>query len=128
MTYGSEMWPLKVENESRLEIDMRMIRWMCGVSLRDRVHSEDLRDWVGVEPIGEVCRRNRLRWWRCGEKQDDDWVKRCTRMEVVGRRPRGRPRKTWMSTLKDDMKKVLGPLKMRGTEICGEGISMVQSG
>jgi hypothetical protein len=32
-------------------------------------------------------------------------VKRCTRMEVVGKRPRGRPRKTWMSTLKDDMKK-----------------------
>jgi hypothetical protein len=33
-------------------------------------------------------------------KEDDDWVKRCTRMEVVGKRPRGRPRKTWMITLK----------------------------
>jgi hypothetical protein len=39
---GSETWPLKVEHESRLEsTDMRMIRWMCGVSLRDRIHSED---------------------------------------------------------------------------------------
>jgi hypothetical protein len=36
---------------------------MCGVSLRDKVHSEDLRDWVGLEPNGEVCRRNRLRWF-----------------------------------------------------------------
>jgi hypothetical protein len=35
-------------NVSRLEAtDMRMIRWMCGVSLRDRVHSEDLRDGKG---------------------------------------------------------------------------------
>jgi hypothetical protein len=76
------------------------------VSLRDRIHSEDLRDWVGVEPIGEMCRRNRLRWFGHVErKEDGDWVKRCTRMEVVGKRPRGRPRKTWMSTLKDDMKK-----------------------
>jgi hypothetical protein len=66
MTHGSETWPLKVEHESKLETtDMRMIRWMCGVSLRDRpkVHSEDLRDWVGVEPIGEVCRSYRLRWF-----------------------------------------------------------------
>jgi hypothetical protein len=37
-------------------------------------------------------------------KRDDDWVKRCT-MEVVGRRPRDRPRKTWMTVLKDDMKR-----------------------
>jgi hypothetical protein len=80
---------------------------MCGVSLRDRIHSEDLRYWVGVEPIGEVCRRNRLRWFGHVErKEDDDWVKRYTRMEVVGKRPRSRPRKTWMSTLKDDMKQV----------------------
>jgi hypothetical protein len=41
--------------------------------------------------------------WTCGEKGDDDWVKRCTRLEVVGKRPRGRPRKTWMTTLKDGM-------------------------
>jgi hypothetical protein len=43
---------------------MRMIRrWMYSVSLRDRIDSEDLRDWVGVEPISDVCRRNRLRWF-----------------------------------------------------------------
>jgi hypothetical protein len=47
-----------------------------------------------------------LRWFGHVErKEDDDWVKRCTRMEVVGKRPRGRPRKTWMSTLKDDIKR-----------------------
>jgi hypothetical protein len=39
----------------------------------------------------------------CREKEDDDWVKRYTRMEVVGNGPRCRPRKTWMKTLEDDM-------------------------
>jgi hypothetical protein len=64
MTYGSETWPLKVEHESRLETtDMRMIRWMCGVSPRDRVPSEERRAWVGVEPVNDVCRRNRPRWF-----------------------------------------------------------------
>jgi hypothetical protein len=62
---------------------------------------------VGVEPISDVCRRNRLRWFRHVERKgDDDWVKRCTRMEVEGNRPRGRPRKTCMKTLKDDMRRV----------------------
>jgi hypothetical protein len=38
-------------------------------------------------------------------KGDDDWVNRCTRLEVVGKRPRGRPRKTWMTVLKEDMRR-----------------------
>jgi hypothetical protein len=63
---------------------MRMMRWMCRVSLRDRVPSEELRAWVGVEPINDVCRRNRLRWFRHVERKGyDDWVKRCTRSEVM---------------------------------------------
>jgi hypothetical protein len=50
--------------------------------------------------IRGVCRRNRLRWFGHVErKEDDDWVKvkRCTRMEVVGKRHRGRPRKIRMT-------------------------------
>jgi hypothetical protein len=38
-------------------------------------------------------------------KGDDDSVKRCTRLEVDGKRPRDRPRKTWMTTLKDYMRR-----------------------
>jgi hypothetical protein len=59
-----------------------------------------------VEPISDVYRRNRLRWFRQVERKgDDDWMKRCTRMEVEGNRPRGRPRKTWMKTSEDDVRR-----------------------
>jgi hypothetical protein len=101
---------------------------MCGVSLIDRVPSEELTAWVGVEPISDVCRKNRLRWFgHVQRKGDDDWVKRCTRLEVVGKRPRGRPRKTWMTTLKDDYEKRCSvPGGCKG-EVYGGG-SMVQNG
>ena len=33
-----------------------MIRWMCGVSLKDRT-SEELRKLDGVEPIRTIIRR-----------------------------------------------------------------------
>jgi hypothetical protein len=60
-------------------------------------------------------------------KEDDDWVKRCTRMEVVGKRPRGRPRKTWMSTLKDDMKKgALSPVDARDRDLWRRSIHGAQ--
>jgi hypothetical protein len=51
------------EHETKLETtEMRMIRQMCGVSLRDKKTNAELRDRVGVEVKSEVCRRSRLRW------------------------------------------------------------------
>ena len=37
MLCGSETWPIKVEESQRLHRnEMSMIRWMCGVTMRDR--------------------------------------------------------------------------------------------
>jgi hypothetical protein len=85
MIYGSETWPMKTEHESKLETtDMRMISWICGVSLRDKHTSAELRSRLGVKAFGKVCmcRRNRLRWFGHVERKvGDDWVRRCTLME-----------------------------------------------
>ena len=40
-----------------------MIRWMCGISLKDRMTNEELRRLVGVEPITTFIRSGRLRWY-----------------------------------------------------------------
>ena len=97
MLYGSEAWALKAEHEMKLErTEMRMIRWMSGVSLQDRRTSQDLRSRVGVVPINDITRRNRLRWFgHVQRKEDNDWVKKCTSLHVEGPTPTGRPRKTW---------------------------------
>lgn len=105
MIYGSETWPMKKVIEDKLErTDMRMIRWMCGMSLRDRKTSAELRKRIGVEAINDVMRRNRLRWFGHVERKlDDDWVKRCMNLDVGGLRPRGRPKKTWKETVNNDL-------------------------
>ena len=37
MIYGCETWVMSVEQVLRVErTEMRMVRWMCGVSLRER--------------------------------------------------------------------------------------------
>ena len=63
MTYGSETRPLLADIGLKFErAEMQMIRWMCGVSLKDRRTSEELRKLVGVEPITIVIRSVMLTW------------------------------------------------------------------
>ena len=67
-------------------LKLQMIRWMCGVSLKDRRTSEELIKLVGVQPITSVIRRGRLRWYgHAMRKSDEDWVKKCMEYRVEGR-------------------------------------------
>ena len=79
MTYGSETMPLLVDVGLKFERpEMQMIRWMCGISLEDRMTNEELRRLVGVEPITTFIRSGRLRWYgHVMRKGDEDWVKKC---------------------------------------------------
>jgi len=43
MLHGSETWPVRKENEVALQrAEMRMVRWMCNVKVKDRVSSKEL--------------------------------------------------------------------------------------
>ena len=92
MVYGSETWPMKTEDMKRLVRAERMIvRWMCGVSLRDRKSSVELIERLGIEGVAEVVRRGRLRWFgHLERKNEEDWVSRCRELEVAGAKSRGR--------------------------------------
>ena len=72
--------------------------------LKDRRTNEELRRLVGVEPITTFIRSGRLRWYgHVMRKGDEDWVKKCLEYRVEGRRPVGRPRKTWLESVEVDM-------------------------
>ena len=74
--------------------EIRMVRWMCGVKLKDRLPSKQLRERLGVDDIALVLQQNRRRWYgHVLRKDDDNWVKKCTEHEVEGSRPRERPGK-----------------------------------
>ena len=39
--HGSEIWPVRKENVVALKLaEMSMVRWMCGVKLKDRLPSK----------------------------------------------------------------------------------------
>ena len=40
-----------------------MVRWMCGVKLKDRPPSKELRNRLSIDDIALVLQQNRLRWY-----------------------------------------------------------------
>jgi len=62
--HESETWPIRKENEVALQrAEIRMVRWMCGIKLQDRVLSEGLRERPGLDDIILVLQQNRLQWY-----------------------------------------------------------------
>ena len=105
MVYGSETWAVKVSDMQQLERTERMmVRWMCGVSLKDRKTSQELLDRLAIVGVAERVRRGRLRWFGHVErKKADDWVSKCRELDVEGQRGRGRGKKTWRESVDEDM-------------------------
>ena len=55
MLHGSVTWPVRKENVVALQrAEMRMVRWMCGVKLKDRLPSKELRERLGVDDIALI--------------------------------------------------------------------------
>ena len=90
-------WPVRKENEVALQrAEMRMVRSMCNVEVKDRVPSKELRERLGLDDIILILQQNRLRWYgHVLRKEETAWVKTCMEYEVEGSRPRGRPKRTW---------------------------------
>jgi len=74
MLHGSDTWPVIKENEVALhQAEMRMVRWMCGVKLQDRILSKGLRERLGLDDIISVLQQNRLRrYGHVLQKEDND--------------------------------------------------------
>ena len=108
LVYGSKTWAMKVVDMQRLlKTENNMVRWMSGVTLKDRRACEELRQGLGFESVDRVVSRGRLRWYGHVERKNaDDWVSKCRNLEVVGGIRKGRGKKTWIECVKTDMKKI----------------------
>ena len=63
MLHRSETWPVRKENEVTLQrAEMRMVRRMCNVKVKDRVPSKELRESLGINDIILILQQNRS-WW-----------------------------------------------------------------
>ena len=103
MLYACECWAPRSDDRSRLERnDKAMVRWICGVKVDDQISTASLYERLGIPHIQQVSRQHRLRW--AGHvHRSTSWTNRCQRIEVAGSKRKGRPRKTWTETVREDL-------------------------
>ena len=80
--------------------------WMVKIDVwyfREKKTSAEVRDRMGIQAIGSVLNRNRLKWFgHVKRKEKKDWVRKYMHMEIW--RWEGRSRKTWLEVVKNDIR------------------------
>ena len=105
LLYGTECWPIKKGFKQRMEVTkMRMLRWMCGNAMMDRIRNQEFKEKLGVAPLLAKMRENRLRWFgHVQRKTQDAPVRRIEYIIVEFKRSRGGPKRMWEEQIKSDI-------------------------
>ena len=92
MTHGAGCWTMKKKKKDEKlmnKTEMRMLRCIQGVSLREHNRNEDIREAATVQPITTHLMHKRLRWHGHVSRRDDSHITRTVLgMVVEGVRPR----------------------------------------
>ena len=87
MMYGTEATPIKKVNEKRMNVaEKKMLRWMSGVTRRDRIPNTRIRGTLKVAELSKKVQEARLRCYGHVLRRDEEDVeRRMMDMEVEGR-------------------------------------------
>ncbi|EYC14091.1 hypothetical protein Y032_0042g713 [Ancylostoma ceylanicum] len=103
--YGTECWAVtKVTKQVLHTMEMRMLRWSMGVTLKDKVSNKMVRSTFGVTPMIDKMREARLRWFgHVLRREGGSVAKAALTLEVKGIRPRRRPKTLLLDCVKSDV-------------------------
>ena len=64
--------------------EMQMLGWMCGKTRKDKIRNEDILRQVGIAPIEDKLRENRLQWFRHIRRRSRDVpVRRMEKIDIA---------------------------------------------
>ena len=108
MLYEAETWATTKRQESRIEVnEMRMLRWMCGVTRKDKIRNEHIRGTTKVVQVSRKITERRLNlvWARHedgrrsrSEESDDE--------SDTGEKKERETKERWKDVCKRDMQTV----------------------
>ncbi|KIH62007.1 hypothetical protein ANCDUO_07713 [Ancylostoma duodenale] len=85
--------------ERRISVmEMRMLRWMGGITQLDRMCNQNVRQRFGVVAIADKLHEARLRWFGHVLRASGDKVCRIGfDVDMPEKRPKGRPKQRWLT-------------------------------
>ena len=105
MLYGAETLATTKRQESRIEVnEMRMLRWMCGVTRKDKIRNEHIRGTTKVVQASIKITERRLKWYgHVMRMEEGHVVRRVMTKAIPGKRKKGIPNTRWKDVCKSDM-------------------------
>ncbi|KAI1712838.1 putative uncharacterized transposon-derived protein F52C9.6 [Ditylenchus destructor] len=95
LLYGCETWSLTKTQENRLRTTQRaMERRILGISLRDKITSNSIRQQTQFQDAVEEAKKRKLRWaGHIARREDNRWTKIATAWEPKAKAPKnwGKP-------------------------------------
>ena len=75
------------DKEARLGVnEMRMLRWMCGVSRRDKIQNEHIRGTTRVVQASKKITEKRLKWYgHVRRMKEEHIVRRMLDVNIPGK-------------------------------------------
>ena len=109
MVCGLETVVVTKKQVKEMEVaEMKMLRFAMGVTRKDKIRNQYIRNTVKVERLGMKMREGRLRWYGQVMRRDQDYVgRKMMEMEVPGKRKRGRPKRRFLDVVKENMGKLM---------------------
>ena len=108
MLYRMETMAVTERQVGKMEVaELKIMRWAMGVTRKDNIRNEYVRETAKISKLGDKLRNARLRWYGYVKRREKDYMgKRMMEMAVPGRRKRGRLRRRWMDLVREDMERV----------------------
>ena len=90
LLYGAETWATTRDQEARLEVnEMRMLRWMCGVTRRDKIRNAHIRGTPRVVQASKKITEKGLKWYgHVRRMKEEHIVRRMLDVNIPGKRRR----------------------------------------
>lgn len=107
LTFGCESWVLSVQDISKIRaVEMKYLRRVKGITKRDRIRNEAIREELKIEPIEDYIERRQLGWWgHLIRMEEDTQTRKVWETKMTGKRKKGRPKQTWDDVVKKILKK-----------------------
>ena len=108
MVYIVETVAVTKKQVEELEVtEIKMLKFAMGVTRKDKIRYEYIRSTVKVGWLGMKMREDRLRWYGHVMSRDQEYLgRKIMKMELPGKRKRGRPKRRFLDVVKEDMEEV----------------------
>ena len=107
LLYAGETWALPKQQLHRLDVfQMKCLRQICKVSLKDRINNDVILGWCHVARVSNIVSHRRFRWLgHLARMPDDRLPKRVLfgHMDGIAARSKGRAQKCWADYVREDL-------------------------